>query len=265
VAARARTLGWQPAAVYRRHDATLLGVLGLVLFIGGWELGARAGVINPLIVSSPLRIMDAFQAQLRSGVLLGDLGTSIVELGIGFGLAVVVGIGLGIVMGLSRRTEYWLDPFLWFLYSAPMVALYPLLVVWLGFGFATVVAITFLLTVVSIVVNTIAGVQAVDGGLIRAVRAFGGTQRDVILKVVLPASVPLVLAGLRIGLGRALIGVVLGEMFGANAGLGFRTTVYAARLRTADTFVPLIAIVLIGVVATQALKLLEARLQSWKG
>ncbi|HXF33607.1 MAG TPA: ABC transporter permease subunit, partial [Candidatus Acidoferrales bacterium] len=91
-----------------------------------------------------------------------------------------------------------------------------------------------------------------------------GKPRDVIFKVVLPASTPLILAGFRIGLGRALIGVVLGEMFGANAGLGFRMTVYAAHLRTADVFVPLVVFVVIGVASTQIVGLLERRLQAWK-
>ena len=95
-------------------------------------------------------------------------------------------------------------------------------------------------------------------------RVFCGSPTDVVLKAVLPASLPLVLAGFRIGLGRALIGVVLGEMFSSNAGLGFRMTVYAAHLRTADVFVPLAAFVVIGVVTTQLALLLEGRLQSWK-
>jgi NitT/TauT family transport system permease protein len=167
-------------------------------------------------------------------------------------------------MGLNRTTEYAFDPFVWFLYSTPLVALYPLIVVWLGFGFSTVIAITFMLTVIPIAVNTFSGVRSVDPSLIAAVRVFGGSKTDVILKAVLPASLPLVLAGFRIGLSRALIGVVLGEMFSSNAGLGFRMTVYAAHLKTADVFVPLVAFVVIGVVTTQLALLLESRLQSWK-
>jgi NitT/TauT family transport system permease protein len=167
-------------------------------------------------------------------------------------------------MGLHRDTEYALDPFVWFLYSTPLVALYPLIVVWFGFGFSTVIAITFMLTVVPLIVNTLAGVRSVEPSLIRAVRAFGGTRTDVVFKAILPASLPLVLAGVRIGLGRALIGVVLGEMFSANAGLGFRMTTYGAHLKTADVFVPLTVFIVIGVVLTQLATLLEHRLQAWK-
>jgi ABC-type nitrate/sulfonate/bicarbonate transport system permease component len=246
------------------NSATLLGILGIVLFIGLWEGAAQAGLLNPVILSSPSRIAAAFAGQWQSGQFLTDLGVSLSELAIGFTLSAVVGVAIGIAMGLNRTTEYALDPFVCFLYSTPLVALYPLIVVWLGFGFATVIAIAFMLTVVPMAVNTFAGVRSVDESLIRAVRVFGGSNKDVILKAVLPASLPLVLAGARIGLSRALIGVVLGEMFSSNAGLGFRMTVYAAHLKTADVFVPLVAFVIIGVITTQLAIVLEARLQSWK-
>jgi ABC-type nitrate/sulfonate/bicarbonate transport system permease component len=248
----------------RRHDPVLLGIAGLVAFGLVWEGAARVGWLNPVVVSSPGRIAVAFVGQAASGQFFGDLGVSLEELAVGFLLSVVVGVALGIAMGLHRDVEYALDPFVWFLYATPLIALYPLLVVWLGFGFVTVVTVAFLLTVVSIIVNTLAGVRSVDPVLIRAVRAFGGNRSAVIRKVILPASLPLIIAGIRIGLSRTLIGVVLGEMFSSNAGLGFRMTVYAARLRTADVFVPLIAFVVIGVVMTQLVGLFERRLQAWK-
>jgi NitT/TauT family transport system permease protein len=122
------------------------------------------------------------------------------------------------------------------------------------------VALAVVLATLPIAVNTQAGVRAVDPALVRAVRAFGGRRRDEVVKVVLPAALPLVLAGLRIGVGRALVGVVVGEMFSANAGLGFRLTYYGARLRSADVLVPLLGIVVIGVLATQLVRAAEQRL-----
>jgi NitT/TauT family transport system permease protein len=235
-------------------SAFWLGWLGIVLFVAAWELAGRAGLINPVIVSSPSRIAVAFVAQCSSGQLLADFLVSMTELVVGFGLSLVVGAIVGIVMGLNRTVEYALDPFVWFLYSTPLVALYPLIVVWFGFGFATVIAITFMLTVVPIVVNTLAGV-----------RSFGGNDLDVVRNAIVPAAMPMVMAGVRIGLGRALIGVVLGEMFSSNAGLGYRMTVYGAHLRTADVFVPLLVFVAIGLVLTKLSTLVEDRLQAWKG
>ncbi len=116
-----------------------------------------------------------------------------------------------------------------------------------------------------IAINTHAGVRSTDPALLRAVRAFGGRRRDEVLKVVLPASVPLVLAGLRIGAGRALVGIVVGEMFGANAGLGFRLAFYGSRLRAADVLVQVLGIVLIGLAATQAVRLAERRFGLGRG
>ena len=248
-----------------RNQQLVLGVLGTALFLAAWEITARLGVLNPVVVSNPSRIVAAFIGQWQSGDLLGDLRVSLVEFLVGFGLSLVVGIALGIAMGLSRLTEYAVDPFVWFLYASPLIAFYPLIIVWLGFGFTTVVAVTFLLSVVSIVVNTMAGVHSVDAQLVRAVRAFGGGRRDVILKVILPAAVPLILAGVRIGLGRALHGVVLGEMFSSNAGLGYRISFYAAHLRTADVFVPLVILVVVGILLNQLCRICEARLQAWRG
>jgi NitT/TauT family transport system permease protein len=247
------------------HESLVLGILGIVLFLGGWELAAQHGLLNPVVVSSPSRIWAALLDQAASGQLLRDLSVSLSELAIGFGLSIVFGFALGMAMGLNRTVEYAFDPFVWFLYSTPLVALYPLLVVWLGFGFTTVVAITFLLTVVTIVVNTMAGVRAVDPTIVRAVRAFGGNQFDVVRLAIVPASLPLVMGGVRIGLSRALIGVVLGEMFSSNAGLGFRMTVYGAKLQAADVFVPLMAFVVIGLVLNQCALALEAHFQRWKG
>jgi ABC-type nitrate/sulfonate/bicarbonate transport system permease component len=247
-----------------RAEQFLLGVLGTAAFLLIWEYAARNGYLNPVVVSSPSRIFAAFLGQVQSGDLFGDLRVTIIEFAVGFGFALLVGMALGIAMGLNRLTEYAIDPFVWFLYASPLIAFYPLIIVWLGFGFTTVVTVTFLLSVVSIIVNTVAGVHSVDPQLVRAVRAFGGKRRDIIVKVVLPAAVPLILAGVRIGLGRALHGVVLGEMFSSNAGLGYRISFYAAHLRTADVFVPLVILVVIGILLNQLSRMCEAKLQGWR-
>ena len=247
-----------------RRERLVLGIVGTLTFLIVWEIAARFDLLNAVVVSSPSRIAAAFVAQLQSGEIFADLRVSLIEFAAGFGLSLLVGIGLGIAMGLNKPTEYAIDPFVWFLYSSPLIAFYPLIIVWLGFGFATVVTITFLLSFVSIVVNTLAGVRSVDPQLVRAVRAFGGTRFNVIRKVILPAAVPMVIAGMRIGLGRALHGVVLGEMFSSNAGLGYRITFYAAHLRTADVFVPLTILVAIGLLINALGNGIEARLQAWK-
>lgn len=242
----------------------MLGALGIVLFVALWEAAVVFGLVNPAFVSRPLLVSKALQRQFASGQLTMDLLVSVQEMALGFALAAVVGVLLGAAMGWYRSVEYSLDPFVWFLYSAPLVAFYPLFIIWLGLGFKTVVAMAFLLTVIPISINTLTGVRALDPVLVRAVRSFGGTNRDIFVKLVLPGAMPIILAGLRIGVGRALIGMMLGEMFGATAGLGYRAVYYGGRLRADDVLAPLVLVVLLGVTSTQAIRLAEVLLTRWK-
>jgi NitT/TauT family transport system permease protein len=247
-----------------RREAVVLGLAGLGVALAAWEAAARLALLNPVVLASPTRVAAALGRQWSRGELGPDLAWSGAAFALGFGLAAVIGIVVGLAMGASRAVELALDPFVWFLYATPLVALHPLLVVWVGFGFPVAVTLAFLLAVFPIVVNTLGAVRAADPVLVRAVRAFGGTRRAVAAKVVLPGSLPLVLAGLRLAAGRALVGVVVGEMFGANVGLGFRMTLHGARLRTADALAPVVLLALLGVAVTQALRLLEARLGRWR-
>ncbi len=147
---------------------------------------------------------------------------------------------------------------------SPLIAFYPIFVLWFGLGVPTVIAITFLLSVTQIAAATLNGVQNVNPGLVRAARSFGATERDLLWKVVLPASVPMMVAGLRLGIGRALMGVVVGELFGATAGLGYSISYYGALLKTTDMIASLVVIVALGVLCTQGLAAVEARFDSWR-
>jgi NitT/TauT family transport system permease protein len=239
-------------------------LLGLGLLATLWEGSARLGLLNSVILSSPTKVAEAFARQLAGADLLRDLQISAGEFAIGFGLATVTGIAVGAAMGLRSEVKYALEPFVWLLYAVPLVAFFPLIIVWLGFGFWTVVALAALLSFVPVAVNTLSGFQSVDPIQVRAVRSFGCGGLGLVTRVLLPAALPLVLAGLRVGVGRALIGVVAGEMFGANAGLGYRLTYYGARLRTSDLLVEVGLIMLLGLLATQAIRLLEYRLTGWR-
>jgi NitT/TauT family transport system permease protein len=189
---------------------------------------------------------------------------SLGEFAVAYSAAVVVGILAGVLAGRFRTVEYILDPFLWFLYSAPLIAFYPIFVIWFGLGVPTVIAIAFLLSVTQITVSTLSGIHNVDPRLIRAARSFGATERDLLWKVILPASVPMVVAGLRLGIGRALMGVVIAELFGATAGLGFSIAYYGGLLKTTNMLASLVVIVVLGVLCTQALSAVEARFDSWR-
>lgn len=249
---------------FERYTAVILGTFSFVIIIGFWELSVRWGWMNPFFVSSPAAIVVDLKGQIASGELLDNLSVSMGEFAMGFGLAIVVGIFLGVLVGWYEIVDHLLDPFIWFLYSAPLISFYPLFVIWLGLGQPTVIAITFLLSVIPIVVNTSTGIKEVSPVLIQVTQSFGGRKSDLFFKVALPSSVPMLMAGLRLGIGRALMGVVIAEMFGSTAGLGFSITYYGGLLKTTKMLASLMVVVVLGVLMTQALILLERHFDSWR-
>jgi NitT/TauT family transport system permease protein len=240
------------------------GLLSLAALGAMWELGVRLSLLDPFFTSSPSSIALALAEEWTSGELLANLATSLAEFAVGFGLSVLVGIALGVLAGWYRVVEYALDPFVWFLYSAPLIAFYPLFVIWVGLGPGTAAAISFLLAVPPILVNTATGVKGLDSDLSRAALSFGASRRDLFFRVALPASVPLVMAGVRLGIGRALTGVVVAELFGATSGLGYAISYHGMLLQTTPMMASLVVVVALGVVLTEAVALLEARFDSWR-
>lgn len=249
---------------FNRHTALILGTLSFIVIISIWELSVRWGLINPFFTSSPTAMIGVFKEQFVTGEIFDNLFVSISEFVMGFGLAIIVGVLLGLLIGWFKAIDYALDPFIWFLYSAPLISFYPLFVIWLGLGQPTVIAITFFLSVIPILVNTATGIKEVNLVLIQAARCFGARRSDLFFKIALPSSVPMVMAGLRLGIGRALMGVVIAEMFGATAGLGFSISYYGTVLKTANMLASLMVVVVLGVLFTQVVIMLEARFDSWR-
>jgi NitT/TauT family transport system permease protein len=250
--------------VNRRLTPVALGVLSFAAIFAGWELAVRAGWLNPFFTSQPTAIAAALVRSARSGELWQTVRVTLAEFAAGFGAAIAVGLLVGVAAGRWRPIEYAVDPFIWFAYSAPLIAFYPLFVLWLGLGTRTVVAISFLLSVTPIAVNTTSGIRQVNVSLILAARSFGASERDLLWKVVLPASVPMIVAGLRLGVGRALTGVVVAELFVPSGGIGSSIAYNAGLLRTTNMLAALMAIVVLGVICTQGLSAIEARFDAWR-
>lgn len=250
----------------RRIDARplLLGALSFAILIGLWQLLASTGLVNTFLTSSPARVALALAHEAQSGALTSNIGASMGELGIGFGMAAVVGVGVGMLSGWYRAAEYAVSPFIAFGYSAPFVALYPVFTVLFGLGKPTVIATSFLLGVFPITVNTERGVKNVDPKLIQVARSFGAGDLQIFRKVSLPAAVQPVMAGLRLGIGAALLGVVIGELFVGNVGLGYSISYYGGLEKTDDMLASVVIVGALGVVLTSAVGLLERRLVAWK-
>jgi NitT/TauT family transport system permease protein len=247
-----------------RARSVMLGALSFAVILAVWELVSRAGWISPFFISRPTMIAAALGQAARSGDLAHSVWVSLREFGVGFGAAVVVGLVLGVAAGWFPIVEYAIDPFIWFVYSAPLVAFYPLFVLWLGLGPGTVIAISFLLSVTPIAVNTLTGIRNVSPTLRLAARSFGARPHDVLWKVALPASVPMIAAGLRLGIGRALTGVVIAELFVPSGGLGSSIAYNGGLLRTTEMLASLMVIVVLGVLCTQALSAVESHVDSWR-
>jgi ABC-type nitrate/sulfonate/bicarbonate transport system permease component len=249
---------------WKRNEKWLLGTISMSVFLLVWEAVVAFGWVNPLFTSSPSRIWHAAEEMFSDGSIYEHIEVSGYEFIVGYGLAIVLGVPLGILMGWYSRVNAVLEPFVSALYATPRIALLPLILIWFGIGLASKVAIVFLGAVFPILVNTTTGVRTVEADFIKVARSFGGNDWQMFLTVVLPSSVPLLLAGLRLGLGHALVGIVVGEMYGATKGLGFLIATAGARFQTDKVMVGIILIAGAGVVLTELLRLVERRFERWR-
>jgi NitT/TauT family transport system permease protein len=264
-ASRTRTAA-PPAgpSAWTRHEKWLLGTASMALFLIFWETAVALQWVNPLFTSSPSRIAITAYEMFADGSIWEHIEVSAHEFAVGYGLAVVIGVPLGILMGWYSRVDAVLEPFVAALYATPRIALLPLILIWLGIGIASKIAIVFLGAVFPILVNTVTGVRTVEADFIKVARSFGCSDRQMFLTVVLPSSVPMLLAGLRLGLGHALVGIVVGEMYGATKGLGFLIATAGARFQTDQVMVGIILIAGAGVTLTELLRLIERRFERWR-
>lgn len=246
------------------HERAVLGVLSVAVALAAWEVAGRMRLVDPLFISAPSRIVAAGVELFAAGDIWNDLRVSGIEFLAGFVLSVLVGIPVGLVMGWYRRVAYLLDPFVNALYATPRVALLPLVVIWLGIGIWSKIAIVFLGAVFPVLLSTYSGVRTTDARLLRAARSFGADDLQIFRTLILPGSVPFIVTGLRLGIGRALIGVVVGELYAATAGIGFLISVAGNSFQTDKVFVGVFLIALAGIASMELLTRLERRFDRWR-
>jgi ABC-type nitrate/sulfonate/bicarbonate transport system permease component len=249
---------------WSRHENFVLGLAAVTGFLLFWEASVALGWVNPLFTSSPSRIFAAAYEMFRDGSIYPDLSVSAEEFVLGYGLAVIVGVPLGILMGWYSRLNAVLDPFVNALYATPRIALMPLIIIWFGIDLSAKIAIIFLSTVFPILVNTMTGVRTMERDFVKVARSFGASDGQLFKTVALPSSVPNLLTGLRLGLGHALIGIVVGEMYGAVHGIGFLISMSGARFQTDKVMVGVIIIASAGVALTALLRMVERRFERWR-
>ena len=240
----------------------LIRAASVLCFLIAWEFYGRR--TDPLLLAYPTAVAWAAIQLIRTGELLRQLLVSLATLGVGFGISVALGVGLGLVMGRSRSAEAALAPHMNALYATPQVALTPLLMMWFGLGFTVKAVIIFLFAFFPILINTASGVKNVSASMVEVGRAYMASERQILLKVVFPAALPFIMAGVRLAVGRAVVGMVVAELFTAITGLGAMLTLYGNLFETAKMFVVIIVLGLLGVALIRATQALESRMARWK-
>jgi NitT/TauT family transport system permease protein len=252
------------ASFLDRHRNGLLGGFAVVLFFAAWQAIFLIVPLNPLFMTKPSLIAAGFVDLVESGDLIRDLAVSAVPFFLGLFGAVIVGVPLGMVMGRRVRIGYALDPLMTVFYGSPLVALAPLLVIFFGVGLSGKTIIVFSLAVFPFIFNTCAGVQAVDRVLIDVVRSLGGRERDIYLKILLPSVLPYIVAGARIAVGRALIGVLVGEFFAASEGIGHAISLFGDIFAIDRMFACILTVMMIAVILTEGIRWAERAAFPWR-
>jgi ABC-type nitrate/sulfonate/bicarbonate transport system permease component len=248
-----------PPRSNRNKLIRLISVIGVLL---GWEVFGRQ--IEPLFMSYPTAIAVSATEMIRSGELPAALLDSLGTLLLGFFVASVIGIAIGLLIGRYRTVEAATDWLVNALYATPLVAIIPLVVLWFGLGFSAKLFIVVILAIFPILINTAAGVRNVPQPLLDVGFAFDATERQLFTKFILPASLPYMMTGLRLGVGRAIIGMVVAEFFTAITGLGALIVKYGNQYDTAAMFVPILTLMVLGVTLTALMRRIESWIAPWK-
>jgi len=269
------------ATFYRAHERPILGTAAVIVFLVAWEgfargwwahaleplLGASAERLSlkPIFISSPTLVAEAaWRMFFLTGEIWRDLAWSGLGYALGLALAIAVGIPLGLAAGWYRRLSYAVEPFLSALNATPQVAFLPLIVVWVGTGVGARVLIIFLLAVLPIAINAHAAVRTTDPRLVKVAASFGASDWRLFRSIILPSAIPFLLAGLRLAIGRGMIGIVVGEIYGSAAGIGAMISQAGSRFQTDKVFVGVLTIVAAGVILVEVVQRIERRVDVWR-
>jgi NitT/TauT family transport system permease protein len=254
-------------SLWRRVEPAALGTLSIVLLLLVWQFVPYFVPLKPgtkLFFTVPSAVAATLWRMIVTGSLWAPLGVSATAFGIGLGLAIAAGLPLGVLLGRSSVLNAMFDPFITAFNATPRLVFLPLLMLWFGIGLWSKVAIVFLGALFPLLINTYEGVRNADKVLINVVRSFGAGEWDIARLVVVPNSLPFIMVGLRLAIGRAVLGVVVAEFFGAQDGLGVIMVRAASGFRVDVVFAGLIVFAGLSLVMTGIVKAVENRLSRWR-
>lgn len=243
----------------------VLPTLVIILFILGWELLVRWRGIPPIFLPAPSSIAKYLMRMIADGSLGLNLGATLLRIFVGFGIAAIAGVTLGILMGMSRIVARVADPWIAALYPLPKIALIPLLVIWLGTGEAYKIVISAVTAFFPIVISSYSGIRQADRGLIKAAEDLGANRRQIQFKVVIPAAIPSIFAGLHLGMGVTIILVVAAEMIGGAGHLGMGNLLITAGqvMETEKVFASLVVLAIVGAVVIKSQQWIDRKVAPW--
>lgn len=254
----------RPVRWYRRNERTVLGLTGLIGFFLIWQVGASLGLINAFFFSSPTAVLAAGVAEVQKARFWNDVRISMTELGVGSLAALVLAVPLGIIIGWYRRVSFTFDPWLNFFNALPRIALLPVVVLWIGLSIEMKMVIVFLGAFFSIIMPTAEGVRTVDRAFLDVAHSYGASQRRLFTSVVIPATIPFIVTGIRLAIGRALIGVIIAEMYAQTDGLGVMINKAEAALQSDRMLFGVLIFTVAGILTTEGVGYVERYLQRWR-
>ena len=243
----------------------LLPTLSVIVFVGAWQLFVDLKGIQPIYLPSPVAIFRALIRMCLDGTMEYNLGLTLLRILAGFMIATIAGVGFGILMGMSRLLSRISGPWIAALYPLPKISLIPLLIIWLGSGETYKIVISAISAFFPIVMSTYAAVQQVDRGLIKAAQDLGANRHQVQLKVVMPAAIPTIFAGLDIGMGVTIILVVAAEMIGSSGrgGIGSILITAGQIMETEQVFAALVVLAIVGAAIIKLQQWIERLIAPW--
>jgi ABC-type nitrate/sulfonate/bicarbonate transport system permease component len=256
-----RGFSWDWRNALRRRIPGLISLAAFLLF---WHLITVVTDVSDILLPSPSAVWEQFVEVWGNGLLWPNVANSMKALAIGLSLAIVLGVVLGIIIGASPWLDLIASPYLWGFFATPRIAMAPLFVLWLGFGLQTKVWLVFLSALLPILLNCKEGVQTVDQSLINAARSFGARKRDLYLNVIAPYTLPFIATGIRNGIARGFVGLLIIELTVGSGGIGTQVMRAMRTFNSARMFAFIAVLVIVAMTLISISRRVEARLSRWR-
>jgi ABC-type nitrate/sulfonate/bicarbonate transport system permease component len=243
----------------------LLGSGVILLFLIAWELLFRFKVVNPLFISAPSRVVLAGITIIKDGTLFQHLSVSAKEFVLGYGAAILIGFPVGIMLGWFKLVRSAFGPFIAAMQATPRIALMPLFIIWFGLGITSKIVVVLLSAIFPLIVNLQVAMSTIDVDLVRVARSYGATRWQIFRSIALPTSLPFLITGLRLAAGRGLLGVIVAEVFGGAAGIGYMIQYAGSTFQTDKVFAGVLVVAITGITLDFTLERLGRHFDKWRG